>query len=111
MQAFKDISFWSFTVANFFLYLGYITPYYYIPTYAETKLGTSRTLASNILMISQACSIIGRVVLTIFAHHYGSMISWIACGILSGMLCITWISADSLVRFILFASFYGEKSS
>jgi MFS family permease len=107
-QAFKDIPFWSFAVANFFLYLGYITPFYYIPTYAETKLGTSRTLASNILMISQACSIIGRVVLTIFAHHYGSMISWISCGILSGMLCISWISADSLVKFILFASFYGE---
>jgi predicted MFS family arabinose efflux permease len=107
LRAFKDLPFWSFTIANFFLYLGYITPFYYIPTYAQTKLGTSRSMASNVLLISQASSIIGRVVLTLFAHYYGSMISWISCGILSGILCISWISADSLARFILYAAFYG----
>ncbi|KAK9859904.1 putative transporter [Penicillium brevicompactum] len=108
LSAFKDLPFWSFTIANFFLYLGYITPFYYIPTYAETKLGTSRTMASNVLLISQASSVVGRVVLTLFAHYCGSMISWIFCGILSGILCISWMSADNLVRFILYAAFYGE---
>ncbi|KAJ5338690.1 hypothetical protein N7452_005418 [Penicillium brevicompactum] len=108
LSAFKDLPFWSFTIANFFLYLGYITPFYYIPTYAETKLGTSRTVASNVLLISQASSVVGRVVLTLFAHYCGSMISWIFCGILSGILCISWMSADNLVRFILYAAFYGE---
>ncbi|CAG7933491.1 unnamed protein product [Penicillium olsonii] len=107
MAAFRDLPFWSFTVASFFLYLGYITPFYYIPTYAETKLGTSRTMASNVLLISQASSVIGRVILTLFAHYCGSMVAWISCGILSGMLCLTWISADSLARFILYAAFYG----
>ncbi|CAI7650032.1 unnamed protein product [Penicillium bialowiezense] len=110
LRAFKDLPFWSFTIANFFLYLGYITPFYYVPTYAETKLGTSRTMASNVLLISQASSVIGRVVLTLFAHYCGSMISWIFCGIVSGILCISWMSADSLVRFILFAAFYGGIS-
>ncbi|CAG8127082.1 unnamed protein product [Penicillium salamii] len=110
LKAFKDLPFWSFTVANFFLYLGYITPFYYIPTYAETKLGTSRTMASNVLLISQASSVIGRVILTLFAHYCGSMVSWISCGILSGILCLTWISTDSLARFILFAAFYGGIS-
>ncbi|KAJ5788452.1 hypothetical protein N7457_003442 [Penicillium paradoxum] len=109
-RAFKDLPFWSFAVGNFFLYLGYITPFYYIPTYAQTKLGTSRSMGSNVLMISQAASVIGRVVLTLFANRYGSMISWIVCGVLSGMLCICWISADSLVRFILFGAFYGGIS-
>jgi predicted MFS family arabinose efflux permease len=107
LRAFKDLPFWSFTIANFFLYLGYITPFYYIPTYAQTKLGTTRSMGSNVLLISQASSIIGRVVLTLVAHRYGSMISWISCGILSGILCISWISADSLARFILYAAFYG----
>ncbi|KAJ5373779.1 Major facilitator superfamily domain general substrate transporter [Penicillium concentricum] len=107
LRAFKDLPFWSFAIGNFFLYLGYITPFYYIPTYAETKLGTSRSMASNVLMISQASSVIGRVVLTLFAHYFGSMIAWIVCGVLSGVLCICWISADTLVRFILFAAFYG----
>lgn len=108
MRAFKDLPFWSFAFGNFFIYLGYITPFYFIPTYAQTRLGTSRSMGSNVLMISQAASVIGRVVLTIFAHHFGSMISWIVCGVLSGVLCFCWISADSIVRFILFAAFYGK---
>ncbi|KAJ5127740.1 hypothetical protein N7448_008519 [Penicillium atrosanguineum] len=110
IRALKDLPFWSFTAANFLLYLGYITPFYYIPTYAQTKLGTSRSMASYVLIISQACSIVGRVGTTICAHYFGSMVSWICCGILSGILCFAWISADTLVRFILFAAFYGGIS-
>ena len=109
IRALRDLPFWSFTAANFLLYLGYITPFYYIPTYAQTKLGTSRSMASYVLIISQACSIIGRVGTTICAHYFGSMVSWIFCGILSGILCFAWISADTLVRFILFAAFYGKS--
>ncbi|KAL2813425.1 major facilitator superfamily domain-containing protein [Aspergillus granulosus] len=110
MRALKDAPFWNFTVANFFLYLGYMTPFYYMPIYAETKLGTTRSLGLYILIISQASSIIGRVVTTAVAHHFGAMIPWIFCGVASGVLCIAWISADSLARFILFSAFYGGIS-
>ncbi|KAJ5543114.1 hypothetical protein N7535_005543 [Penicillium sp. DV-2018c] len=110
VRAFRDLPFWSFVFGNFFIYLGYITPYYYIPTYAETRLGSSRTMGSNVLMISQAASILGRVFLTLFAHYCGSMIAWIFCGIFSGVLCICWISADTVARFILFGAFYGGIS-
>lgn len=109
LQALKDLPFWSFTAANFLLYLGYMTPFYYIPTYAQTKLGTSRNMGSYVLIISQACSIVGRVGTTICAHYFGSMVSWIICGMLSGILCFAWISTDTLVRFILFAAFYGKS--
>lgn len=106
-RALKDLPFWSFTVANFLIYLGYITPYYYIPTYAQTMLHTSRSLGSYILMASQAASIVGRVATTVFAHYYGSMISWVLCGMISGILCLSWMSADTLPRFIVFVAFYG----
>lgn len=107
-RALKDLPFWSYTVANFLIYLGYITPYYYIPTYAQTMLHTSRSLGSYILMASQAASIVGRVATTVFAHYYGSMISWVLCGVISGILCLSWISADTLPRFIVFVAFYGN---
>ncbi|KAL3456995.1 major facilitator superfamily domain-containing protein [Aspergillus heterothallicus] len=110
VRALKDPPFWNFTVANFFLYLGYMTPFYYIPIYAETKLGASRSLGLYILIISQASSIVGRVVTTAVAHHFGAMIPWIFCGVASGVLCIAWISAESLARFILFSAFYGGIS-
>ncbi|KAL4881736.1 major facilitator superfamily domain-containing protein [Aspergillus karnatakaensis] len=110
IAALKDLPFWNFTVANFFLYLGYMTPFYYIPIFAETQLGTSRSLGLYILIISQASSIIGRVVTTAVAHYWGAMIPWIFCGVASGVLCIAWISATSLARFILFAAFYGAIS-
>lgn len=109
MRAVKDLPFWSFTTANFLLYLGYITPYYYIPTYAEINLGTSRSMASYVLIISQGASIIGRVTTTVFAHYFGSMISWVLCGMLSGILCLVWISADTLPRFIITVAFYGKS--
>jgi MFS family permease len=107
IAALRDLPFWNFTVANFFLYLGYMTPFYYMPIFAETKLGTSRSLGLYILIISQASSIIGRVVTTAVAHYYGAMIPWIFCGVASGVLCIAWMSATTLARFILFAAFYG----
>ncbi|KAL5342658.1 major facilitator superfamily domain-containing protein [Aspergillus crustosus] len=110
MAALKDLPFWNFTVANFFLYLGYMTPFYYLPIYAETKLGASRSLGLYVLIISQASSIIGRVVITTVAHYWGAMIPWIFCGVASGVLCIAWMSATSLARFILFAAFYGAIS-
>ncbi|KAL3496378.1 major facilitator superfamily domain-containing protein [Aspergillus germanicus] len=110
VRALKDLPFWNFTVANFFLYLGYMTPFYYMPIYAETKLGTTRSLGLYILIISQASSIVGRVVTTAVAHYFGAMIPWIFCGVASGVLCIAWISAESLARFILFSAFYGAIS-
>ncbi|KAJ5826365.1 hypothetical protein N7474_003503 [Penicillium riverlandense] len=110
LRAFGDGPFWSYTIANFCLFLGYMTPFYYIPTYAETMLGTTRSLGLYILIISQASSIIGRVATTTVAHHYGSMIPWIFCGLLSGVLCLSWISAHSVLRFILYSAFYGGVS-
>ncbi|KAF7715038.1 Uncharacterized protein PECH_003507 [Penicillium ucsense] len=107
-RALRDLPFWSFTASNFLIYLGYITPYYYIPTFAQTQLHASRSAGSYILMGSQAASIVGRVLTTVFAHRFGSMISWVICCILSGILCLAWISADSILRFVLFVAFYGK---
>lgn len=110
-RALKDLPFWSFTVSNFLIYLGYLAPYIFFPTYAQTALLTSRSLGSYILMVSQAASIVGRVATTIFAHFWGSMVSWVLCGMLSGMLCLCWISADNVPRFIAFVAFYGKAIS
>lgn len=110
LRAFGDGPFWSYTIANFCLYLGYMTPFYYIPTYAETKLNTTRSLGLYILIIAQGSSIIGRVATTTFAHRYGSMIPWIFCGLVSGILCLAWITAHSVVRFILYSAFYGRST-
>ncbi|KAL4954216.1 major facilitator superfamily domain-containing protein [Aspergillus filifer] len=110
IRALKDAPFWSFTISNFLLYLGYMTPFYYIPIYAETKLGTSRSTGLYILIVSQAASIVGRVITTAIAHYFGAMIPWIVTAVLSGILCLAWISTGSLVRFILYAAFYGGIS-
>lgn len=109
-RAFTDIPFWSYTIANFCLFLGYLVPFYYIPTYGETVLHMSRSMALYALVVSQASSIIGRVGTTVFAHHFGSMIPWIACGMISAVLCLCWISATTVVGFMVFAAFYGGFS-
>ncbi|KKK26608.1 hypothetical protein ARAM_005858 [Aspergillus rambellii] len=110
ISALKDLPFWNFTGANFFIYVGYMSPFYYIPIFAETKLHTSRSLGLYILIVSQASSIVGRVVTTTIAHHFGAMIPWIFCGVASGILSLAWISADTVARFILYSAFYGGIS-
>ncbi|KAL2869588.1 major facilitator superfamily domain-containing protein [Aspergillus lucknowensis] len=110
ISALKDVPFWTFTAANFFMYMGYMTPFYYMPIFAETKLHTTRSLGLYILIISQASSIVGRVVTTAVAHYFGAMIPWIFSGVASGVLCLAWISTDTLAKFILFSAFYGGIS-
>lgn len=108
-RALKDLPFWTYTIANCLLYLGYMVPFYYMPTFAETKLHTSRSMALDALIISQASSIIGRVVITAFAHNFGSMIPWIFCGAVSSILCLSWIAVHDVAGFIVFSALYGSS--
>jgi predicted MFS family arabinose efflux permease len=54
MAAFQDRLFVIFTCASFACFLGYIIPYFYIPTYAQDHLGVSPSFALYILVIAIA---------------------------------------------------------
>ncbi|KAF2205865.1 MFS general substrate transporter [Delitschia confertaspora ATCC 74209] len=109
--ALKDKLFIVFTCSTFFTFLGYITPYFYIPTYAQDKLGTSESTALYMLVISVAASFFGRLGSGLVAHYLGSIFTWILCSLASGILSLCWMSITTERAFIAFSIFWGFFSA
>jgi MFS family permease len=106
-SALHDKLFLTFTASTFFTFLGYIVPYFYIPTYARERLGTSDSLALYMLVFSIAGSFFGRLVSGVFAHYLGAIVTWIVCTFSSGILALSWISIEKESTFIAFSVLWG----
>ena len=108
--AFRDRLFVIFTCGSFACFLGYIIPYFYIPTYAQDHLGVSPSFALYILVIAIAASFFGRLTSGYVAHYAGNMLTWMACALVSGILSLCWISIKSEKSFIAFSALWGKVS-
>ncbi|EXJ95925.1 hypothetical protein A1O1_01050 [Capronia coronata CBS 617.96] len=108
--AFKDMAFWMYTWANFFLFCGYLVPFFYIPTYAQLELNMSRSLSLYSIVIAQGVSVIGRLIASGAALRFGVMVPWLTCGTLSAVLCLAWIGVHTPTAFLAFAGLYGGFS-
>jgi predicted MFS family arabinose efflux permease len=106
--AFRDRLFVIFTCASFACFLGYIIPYFYIPTYAQDHLGVSPSFALYILVIAIAASFFGRLTSGYVAHYAGNMLTWMVCALVSGVLSLCWIGIKSEKSFIAFSALWGE---
>ncbi|KAI4703179.1 hypothetical protein J4E81_002056 [Alternaria sp. BMP 2799] len=60
-SALHDRLFLVFTACSFSTFLGYIVPYFYIPTYARERLGSSESTALYMLVLAIAGSFFGRL--------------------------------------------------
>lgn len=107
-SAFQDVLFIVFTCASFISFLGYIIPYFYIPTYAQDHLGVSGDFALYILVIAIGGSFFGRLGSGYVAHYAGNMLTWIACAFISGILALSWISVKTEKSFLAFSAFWGK---
>ena len=107
-SAFKDRLFILFTCSTFATFLGYIVPFFYIPTYSQDRLGVSESSSLYILVISLAGSFFGRLVCGYVARYVGSMLTWIVCSLVSGILSLCWISIESEKSFIAFSVLWGK---
>jgi len=108
--AFRDLPFWMYTCANFFLFCGYLVPFLYIPSYGQVHLKMSRSLSFYSIVVAQGVSIVGRLLAATAALRFGVMIPWLTCGTVSGVLCLCWIGANENASFLAFAALYGGFS-
>ena len=108
--ALRDPLFLTFTCCSFFTFLGYNVPYFYIPTYAREKLGTSNSLSLYMLVISISGSFFGRLVSGVVAHYMGSIVTWMLYAFCSGVLSLCWISIEKVSTFIAFSVLWGKSS-
>lgn len=107
-SAVKDKLFLLFTVCTFCNFLGYIVPYFYIPTFAQEKLGSTSSVSLYMLIGALAGSFFGRIGSGMLAHYLGSIVTWGLCAFLSGILSLCWISIETQASFIAFSVFWGE---
>jgi MFS family permease len=107
-SALRDKLFLVFTASTFFTFLGYIVPYFYIPTYARERLGSSHSLALHMLVFSVAGSFFGRLASGVFAHYLGAIVTWILCTFSSGILALCWVSIETESTFIAFSVLWGK---
>jgi hypothetical protein len=106
---FKDMPFLTFAGAQFFIFLGYLVPLFYIPIFAQVALQKDKTLALNLLIGCQAASLFGRLSASYPAHYFGVMLTWVVCCGVSSILCFIWIAIDTLPSFIAFSVLYGKS--
>lgn len=109
-DALTDAPFWSYSGVTFTTFMGYLVPYFYMPTYAQAVLGESQARASYTLIASQAASVPGRLLAAVAANYFGVMVAWTGCAAVSAILCFSWSAVDSYGGFVAFCALYGEFS-
>ncbi|PIA97399.1 Monocarboxylate transporter 13 [Cercospora beticola] len=102
-----DTPFWLYSFANFFIFLGYMVPFVFIPSYGQLVLRISQRNSLYIAMIAQATSIAGRLLAGYSASRIGGMIPWTFCVVSSGIVAIAWLAAKETGAFIAVAALYG----
>ncbi|KAH5439795.1 hypothetical protein HBI47_045170 [Parastagonospora nodorum] len=110
-SALHDRLFLIFTACSFFTFLGYMVPYFYIPTYARERLGSSDSLSLYMLVFAIAGSFFGRLTSGVIAHFAGAIVTWILCVFASGVLALSWISIEKESTFIAFSILWGFFSA
>lgn len=108
--AYKDKLFLIFTACSFSTFLGYIVPYFYIPTYARDRLGLSQSMGLYTLVMAIAASFFGRLVSGGVAQWLGPIVTWALCAFASAILSLCWISIDTEAEFIAFSVLWGTFS-
>lgn len=109
-SAVKDKLFLLFTLCTFCNFLGYIVPYFYIPTFAQQRLGASQSVSLYMLIGALAGSFFGRIGSGLLAHYIGSIVTWGLCAFSSGILALCWISIETQASFVVFSVFWGERA-
>ncbi|EAT92589.2 hypothetical protein SNOG_01094 [Parastagonospora nodorum SN15] len=110
-SALHERLFLIFTACSFFTFLGYMVPYFYIPTYARERLGSSDSLSLYMLVFAIAGSFFGRLTSGVIAHFAGAIVTWILCVFASGVLALSWISIEKESTFIAFSILWGFFSA
>ncbi|KAK5116369.1 hypothetical protein LTR62_007916 [Meristemomyces frigidus] len=105
--ALRDLPFWSYSISNFFIFLGYMVPFVYFSAYGQSKLGLSQSAALNTIIAAQACSIFGRLVAGYAATKLGVMVPWILAAMCSGAFCLAWYGVKSEGGLITIACLFG----
>ncbi|TID22104.1 MFS general substrate transporter [Venturia nashicola] len=110
-SALKDSNFNIFTACSCFTFLGYIVPYFFLPSFCQDVLGISKTFALYILVMGIGASFFGRLAAGVIAHSIGPLLCWFSCALISGILSLCWMAVNSQGGGIAFSVVWGFFSA
>lgn len=96
----------------------YVTPTYFLSTYAKT-LGYSSATGANLIAVTNACNFIGKIIIGYLADRFGRLNALIVSTLLSGLVTLgLWLPSSLLLDestrrglFLCFICSYGFTSS
>ncbi|KAL8827361.1 MAG: hypothetical protein Q9191_003233 [Dirinaria sp. TL-2023a] len=105
----KEFPFLILCIGGFFRFLGYFTPVFFIPVFAETALKppTSQTFSIDLMVLYSAVSLVARLLGSAISTRTLIMLPWTLCSSAAAILCLTWPAVNDLGGFITFIVFYG----
>lgn len=104
--AFKERRFVLLSISLFFVFFGSYTPFFYLPTFAVTQ-GMEASLAGSLLAITNATSVIGRIVPGILADRFGKLNTYAIGSVSTGVAVFCMITARTNAGLIVYAAFLG----
>lgn len=107
---FKDPKFVTLYIANVLSLFGYLVPFFYIPTFAQTQLGSSAFVGAVLAADMDFGMSLGRIILGYFANSsFGTMNVIIISMAISalGQICLWLPSTDSIILLFICAFVYG----
>ena len=107
LSAWKEIPFLTLCIGGFFRFLGYFTPVFFVPVFAQIALGLSQKKSLDLLIILNASSFFGRILGPVAAARMTVMIPWVVCSVAAGILCLAWAAIRTFGGFVAFVVLYG----
>lgn len=96
-----------YTLALFFCLGAQYTPVFFIQDYVQSKHIMSSDLATYLLPILNAWSVIGRIAPNVIADRVGGVNVLIPCMTVAAILTFCWIAITTAVGSFVFVSIYG----
>lgn len=93
----------------FFTYLGLFSPFFYITSWT-VSLGLNADMGFYMVSIINAASLFGRVLPGIWADSIGPFNIMILSTLLSGIICMCWTEATTMVGIVFLSLAYGFAS-
>lgn len=112
-QAFLDTSalreepFVAFCVAMFLIFLAYYVPFFYLPDFAQEKVGSSTDFSVYLLAITNAATFPSRFISAMAARSIGPLNTLSICVGASTVVLLSWIGVSSLPGLDVWAIFWG----
>ncbi|PGH07254.1 hypothetical protein AJ80_08040 [Polytolypa hystricis UAMH7299] len=107
--AYKDVTFGLLIVSIFFMFVGMVTPLFFLPTHAVAR-GMRAELAGYLLAVMNAASTFGRIIPGVLADKYGRLNIFSIGGIVTSITIFCFNSTKTNAALIVYSIIYGFVS-